>query len=67
MDIVLTFLPMVYTFRNLYILQEYVLMLMTSSTETNFLTTKLLKLGYPYHKLSKAFSKFYYLHSDLIV
>ena len=29
-------LPMVYTFRNLFVLQEYVLMLMTSTTETKF-------------------------------
>ena len=54
---------MVYTFRNLFVLQEYVLMLMTSTTETNCLTFKLLKHGYRYHKLRKAFSKFYYRHS----
>ena len=28
-------LPMVYKFRNLFVLQEWVLMLMTSKTETN--------------------------------
>ena len=32
-----------------------------------FLTTKLLKLGYQYHKIPKAFSKFYHRHSELIV
>ena len=29
-------LPMVYIFHNLFVLQEYVLMLMISTTETNF-------------------------------
>ena len=32
-----------------------------------FLTAKLLKQGYRYHKMRKAFSKFYYRHSELIV
>ena len=32
-----------------------------------FLTTKLLKQGYRYYKIRKAFSKFYYRHSELIV
>ena len=32
-----------------------------------FLTAKLLKQGYWYHKIRKAFSKFYYRHSELIV
>ena len=32
-----------------------------------FWTSKLLKQGYRYHKLRKAFSKFYYGHSELIV
>ena len=32
-----------------------------------FLTAKLLKQGYRYHKIWKAFSKFYYRHSELIV
>ena len=32
-----------------------------------FLTAKLLKQGYRYHKIRKAFSKFYYRHSKLIV
>ena len=31
-----------------------------------FSTSKLLKQGYRYHKLRKAFSKFYYSHSELI-
>ena len=32
-----------------------------------FLTAKLLKQGYSYHKIRKAFSKFYPRHSELIV
>ena len=32
-----------------------------------FLTAKLLKQGYRYHKIRKAFSKFYHSHSELIV
>ena len=32
-----------------------------------FLTAKLLKQGYRYHKIRKAFSKFYHRHSELIV
>ena len=32
-----------------------------------FLTAKLLKQGYKYHKIRKAFSKFYHSHSELIV
>ena len=31
------------------------------------LTAKLLKQGYRYHKIRKAFSKFYHIHSELIV
>ena len=32
-----------------------------------FLTAELLKQGYRYHKIRKAFSKFYYRHSEIIV
>ena len=42
-------------------------MLMTSTKETYFLIAKLLKQGYIYHKIQKAFSKFYHRHSELIV
>ena len=62
------FLTPLPTFRNLFVLQEYVLILMHSTIETQFLTSKLLKQGYRYHKLCKVFfSKFYYRHSELIV
>ena len=32
-----------------------------------FLSAKLLKQGYRYHKIRKAYSKFYHRHSELIV
>ena len=60
-------LPMVYIFLSLFVLQECVLMLIISTTETFFLTAKLLKQGYRYHKIRKTFSKFYHKHSELIV
>ena len=37
------------------------------NNRNKFLTSKLLKQGYRFHKLLKAFSKFYHQHSDLIV
>ena len=36
------------------------------NNRNKFLTSKLLKQGYRYHKLRKTFSKFYYRHSKLI-
>ena len=58
---------MVYIFRKLFVLLEYVLMLMTSKTENLFLTAKLLKQDYVYHTVRKAFSKFYPKHSELLL
>ena len=40
---------------------------MTSTKKNLFLTVKLLKQGYRYHKIRKTFSKFYHRHSELIV
>ena len=37
------------------------------NNRTLFLTAKLLKQGYRYNKIRKAFSKFYHRHSELIV
>ena len=37
------------------------------NNRNKFLTSKLLKQGYQYHKVTKAFSKFYNRHSELIV
>ena len=36
------------------------------NTRNKLLTAKLLNQGYRYHKLRKAFSKFYRRHSDLV-
>ena len=36
------------------------------NTRTKVFTAKLLRLGYSYHKLRKAFSKFYRRHFDLV-
>ena len=57
-------LPMVYTVRNLFILQEYVLKLMTSTIETNFW---LLSYNNKVINTKKLFYKFYYRHPELIV
>ena len=39
----------------------------TKASFNLFLTAKLLKQGYKYHNIRKAFSKFYHRHSELIV
>ena len=36
------------------------------NTRNKVLTAKLLKQGYRYHKLQKAFSKFYWRYLDLV-
>ena len=41
-------------------------MLMTLYNHNKCLTAKLLKQGYLYHKLRKAFSKFYCQHNELV-
>ena len=60
-------LPVAYIFLSLFVLQECVLMLMTPTIGTYFWTAKLFKPCYRYHKIRKAFSKFYHRHSELIV
>ena len=52
---------MVYIYLNLFALPEHIRMLLTS-----IITAKLLRQGYRYHKLRKAFSKFYRRHFELI-
>ena len=51
---------------NLFALPEHLRMLLTSINFNKFLTAKLLKQGYRYHKIRKAFSKFYRRHFELI-
>ena len=67
MEMFLAPLPMAYIFLSLLVLQECVLMLMNFDNRNLILTAKLLKQGYRYHKIRKAFSKFYHRHSELIV
>ena len=52
------------SYRNLFALREYV---DDFNNRKKVLTSKLLKHGYRYHKLRKAFSKFYYSKFELIV
>ena len=52
---------MVYIYLNLFALH-----VTDFNNRNKFLTAKLLKQGYRYHKLRKAFSKFYHRHFELI-
>ena len=57
---------MVYIFLSLFVL--LVCSNVDDFTNRNlFLTANLLKQGYRYHKIRKAFSKFYYRHLEIIV
>ena len=56
--------PMVFIFLNLFDLHECLVMLMTN-TRSKVLTAKLLRQGYRYHKIRKAFAKFYWRHFDM--
>ena len=66
MEMFLALLPMVYIFLSLFVLLECSNVDYFNNTNL-FLTAKLLKQGYRYHKIRKAFSKFYHRHSELIV
>ena len=57
---------MVYIFRNLFVLRVCS-NIDDFNNRTLFLTAKLLKQDYRYHKIRKAFSKLYHRHSELIV
>ena len=67
MEMSLAPLPMVYTFHNLFVCVGVCSNVGDFNNRNTFLTSKLLKQGYQYHKLRKAFSKLYYRHSELIV
>ena len=51
---------------NSFVLLEHLAMLLTSTLAIKWLTQKLLKQGYRYHKLRKTFSIFYRRYYDLI-
>ena len=66
MEMFLALLPMVFIFLSLFVFR--VCSNVNDFNNRNlFLTAKLFKQGYRYHKIRKAFSKFYYRHSELIV
>ena len=52
---------MVFIFLNLFDLLEFLV-----NTRNKVLTAKLLRQGYRYHNLRKAFSKFYRRHFDIV-
>ena len=54
---------MLYIFRNLFVLREYARYF---NNRNQFLTAKLSKQCYQYHKIHKAFSKIYHRHLELI-
>ena len=59
---------MVYIFLSLFMFFDGVCTNVDDFNNRNlFLTAKLLKQGYRYHKIRKAFSKFYHRHSELII
>ena len=58
---------MVYIFLSLFVLLECVSYDEDFNNRNLFLTAKLLKQGYRYHKIRKAFSKFNHRHSEIIV
>ena len=64
MELFLAILPMVYIFLIFARVCSYV---DDFNNRNLFLTAKLLKQNYRYHKIRKAFSKFYHRHSELIV
>ena len=63
MEMFIAHLPMVYIFRSLFVLREYVIPV-TSTTETNLSCLVILKQGYQYNEIPKVFSKFYRSYSD---
>ena len=67
MEMFLAPLPMVHTFRNLFVLREYVLMMMTSTKETNFRVLIYQNKSIDTINFVKLFSKFYNRHSELNV
>ena len=57
---------MVYIYLNLFALARASSHVNEFNNRNRFLTAKLLKQGYRYHKLRRAFSKFYRRHFELI-
>ena len=58
--------PMVFIFLNLFDFARVSSHVDDFNTRNKVLTAKLLRKGYRYHQLRKAFSKFYRRHSDIL-
>ena len=67
MEMFLAPLPMVYIYLGLFRFARVCSNVDDFNKRNLFLTAKLLKQVYRYHKIQKAFSKFYHRHSELIV
>ena len=62
MEMFLALLPMVYIFHCLFVLRGS-----DFNNRNQFLTAKLLKQAYRYHRIRKTFSNVYHRHTELIV
>ena len=62
MEMFLASFTMVYIFRSLFVLREYIF-----QRQKPILDCLVIKKGYQYHKIRKVFSTFYHIHSELIV
>ena len=67
MEMFLAPLPMVYIFHSSFVLLRVCLIVDDFNNRNLFLTAKLVKQGFRYHKIQKAFLKFYHRHPELIV
>ena len=65
MELLFAPFPMVYTFRNVFVLQRS--HVNDFNNRNTFLTSKLLKQGYRYHKLHTDLSNLYYRHSEFFL
>ena len=67
MEMFLAPLPIVYIFRSLFVFVRMCSNVDDFNNRNLFLTAKLIKQGYRYHEIRKAFSKYFHRHSELIV
>ena len=66
MEMFLAPLPLACIFISLFVLQECFSNVDDFNNRNLSLTDKLLKKGYRYHRIRKAFSKFYHRYTELI-
>ena len=67
MEMFIAPLPMVYIFRNLFVFASVYSNVSDFNNRNQFLTSELLKQVNRYHKIRKAFFKFYHRHSWMMV